>query len=109
MPRIKCAVCQCWRSASECKSLSSSTYSWFPNANANLTKMEDLYYCKKCTGSLYRIKRDLTGASECLSSNVLSTDIAEIGQNNSYLTSENVLYAGPGHGAMYSVSKIGRF
>ena len=100
MSRIKCTICQRWRSTAECKLLSSSMYSWFHNylhANGNLTKLEDLYYCKKCTSSLYRIEKDLTGVSEYISSNVLSIDIAGVSQSHSYLTLENVLYTGSSH------------
>lgn len=100
MPRIQCIICERWRSVGECKSLSSSTYSWFHDylrSNCKVVNVEELYYCKGCTNSLYTIKKRVNEASEYPSSLCSSTDPEETEQDNDYLTFDNVFYAGSGH------------
>ena len=59
--------------------------------------VEGLYYCKRCTNSLYTIKKRVSEASEYPASTWSATDPNETEQDNDFLTLDNVFYAGCGH------------
>jgi tRNA A37 threonylcarbamoyladenosine biosynthesis protein TsaE len=49
--------------------LSSPTYTWFHDylrSKEKIFHLDELFYCKRCTNSLYNIKRDLITIQELL-------------------------------------------
>ncbi len=61
MPDVKCAICDCWKSSTECKSLSSATYAWFHRylrSKRRIFDLNELYYCKWCTSALYKYNEE---------------------------------------------------
>ena len=100
MPPVKCAVCHNWKSRTECKSLSSATYVWFHDylrSEGKKFNLDDLYFCKSCTGALYTMKENLTTAADSSSSESSLPDTMEIERNDDRLTFDNVFFTGSGH------------
>ena len=100
MPSVKCAVCNCWCSPKDCKSLSSPTYSWFHDylkSKRKIFNLNELLYCKRCTGNLYAIKNDSITVSGSFSSEPSSSDLMEVEKGDDRLTLDNILFTGSGH------------
>ncbi|CAM4834786.1 unnamed protein product [Rotaria magnacalcarata] len=100
MPSVKCAVCDSWGSTADCKSLSSPTYAWFHNhlqAKGKIFNLDELFYCKRCTNTLYTIKKGLITVLTSFTSERSSSDSMDVEQDDDRLTLDNIWSTGSGH------------
>jgi hypothetical protein len=99
MPDIKCTLCNCWKHASELKSLSSSTYSWYHDylsSNGKTFNINQLFYCNGCKRVLYNFKEDLAVVSISDSSQSFPESM-EVDDDNEHLILDNVTFTGSSH------------